>query len=143
MGLTTFSVLNGDLITGENTFKENSTVYIDEIVNNLNEAQIPFSSTYGVSCPFLFLSWHLCPLCPSIEQSQDQTTDTLIHQNHDNNPNITHMAEFLREKQVSPRLSYTRILPSGGIYGPGNYWVPVRTDLCYPCRPDARICGNG
>ncbi|KAI0766316.1 Metallo-dependent phosphatase [Irpex lacteus] len=87
-----FVVLNGDLITGENTFKENSTVYIDEIVNNLNEAQIPFSSTYG---------------------------------NHDNNPNITHMAEFLREKQVSPRLSYTRILPSGGIYGPGNYWVPV------------------
>ncbi|KAI0088747.1 Metallo-dependent phosphatase [Irpex rosettiformis] len=87
-----FVVLNGDLITGENTFKENSTVYIDEIVSNLNDAQIPFSSTYG---------------------------------NHDNNPNITHMAEFLREKLVSPHLSYTRILPSGGIYGPGNYWVPV------------------
>jgi hypothetical protein len=43
-----FRVLNGDLITGENTFKENSTVYIDEIVGNLNDAKVPFSSTYGV-----------------------------------------------------------------------------------------------
>lgn len=41
-------MLNGDLITGENTFKENSTVYIDMIVDNLNDAKIPFCSTYGV-----------------------------------------------------------------------------------------------
>ncbi|KIM42428.1 hypothetical protein M413DRAFT_18672 [Hebeloma cylindrosporum] len=40
-------VLNGDLITGENTFKENSTSLIDEIVGPLNKAKIPFSSTHG------------------------------------------------------------------------------------------------
>ena len=60
-GFHVHRVLNGDLITGENTFKENSTVYIDEIVNNLNEAQIPFSSTYGVSSLPLF-----CHLRPSL-----------------------------------------------------------------------------
>ncbi|CAL1709282.1 unnamed protein product [Somion occarium] len=42
-----FVVLNGDLITGENTFRENSTSLIDEIVAPLNEAKIPFSSTHG------------------------------------------------------------------------------------------------
>ncbi|KAK7683089.1 hypothetical protein QCA50_013762 [Cerrena zonata] len=42
-----FVVLNGDLITGENTFRENSTTLIDEIVAPLNEAKIPFSSTHG------------------------------------------------------------------------------------------------
>ena len=31
------------------TFRENSTSLIDEIVAPLNEAQIPFSSTQGVS----------------------------------------------------------------------------------------------
>ena len=31
------------------TFRENSTSLIDEIVAPLNEAQIPFSSTHGVS----------------------------------------------------------------------------------------------
>jgi len=42
-----YVALNGDLITGENTFKENSTKLIDEIVAPLNEFKIPFSSTYG------------------------------------------------------------------------------------------------
>ncbi|KAG1722224.1 Metallo-dependent phosphatase-like protein [Suillus paluster] len=42
-----YVVLNGDLITGENTFRENSTTLIDAIVAPLNEAKIPFSSTYG------------------------------------------------------------------------------------------------
>ncbi|CAN8105519.1 unnamed protein product [Discula destructiva] len=40
-------VLNGDLITGENTFKENSTNYMDEIVAPLVEAGLPWASTYG------------------------------------------------------------------------------------------------
>jgi len=39
--------INGDLITGENTFKQNSTKLIDEIVAPLNAFKIPFSSTYG------------------------------------------------------------------------------------------------
>jgi hypothetical protein len=35
------------------TFRENSTTLIDEIVGPLNKFKIPFSSTHGVS-PFLF-----------------------------------------------------------------------------------------
>ncbi|KAI0367223.1 Metallo-dependent phosphatase [Pilatotrama ljubarskyi] len=42
-----YVVLNGDLITGENTFRENSTTLIDEIVAPLNRLKIPFSSTHG------------------------------------------------------------------------------------------------
>ncbi|KAI0353413.1 Metallo-dependent phosphatase [Trametes cingulata] len=42
-----YVVLNGDLITGENTFRENSTTLIDEIVAPLNRLRIPFSSTHG------------------------------------------------------------------------------------------------
>jgi hypothetical protein len=59
-------VLNGDLITGESefdyfeglfvfirsdldTFRENSTTLIDEIVAPLNAVKVPFSSTHGVS----------------------------------------------------------------------------------------------
>ncbi|PIL27353.1 hypothetical protein GSI_10500 [Ganoderma sinense ZZ0214-1] len=42
-----YVVLNGDLITGENTFRENSTKLIDEIVGPLNELNLPFSSTHG------------------------------------------------------------------------------------------------
>ncbi|KAF6756319.1 Metallo-dependent phosphatase-like protein [Ephemerocybe angulata] len=88
-----YVVLNGDLITGENTFKENATTLIDQIVGPLNAAGVPFSSTHG---------------------------------NHDNQRNITHYEEILREQQVAP-LSYTRLAPKGvgGESGPGNYWVPV------------------
>jgi hypothetical protein len=42
-----YVVLNGDLITGEDTFLENSTSLIDEIMAPLNEARVPFSSTHG------------------------------------------------------------------------------------------------
>ncbi|KAE9398773.1 Metallo-dependent phosphatase, partial [Gymnopus androsaceus JB14] len=88
-----FVVLNGDLITGENAFKDNATLLIDRIVAPLNAFQIPFSSTQG---------------------------------NHDNQKNITHLQEILREQKVAP-LSYTRIAPPGvgGFEGPGNYWIPV------------------
>ncbi|KAK0473749.1 Metallo-dependent phosphatase [Armillaria novae-zelandiae] len=72
-----FAVINGDLITGENTFRENSTTLVDRI-------------------------------------------------NHDNQVNITHLEEIIRERQVSS-FSYTRCAPPGvgGEGGPGNYWVPV------------------
>ncbi|KAI6790582.1 Metallo-dependent phosphatase [Hortaea werneckii] len=40
-------VLNGDLITGENTFLENSTTYIDQIVAPLVQRDLPWASTYG------------------------------------------------------------------------------------------------
>ncbi|KAI2643222.1 Metallo-dependent phosphatase-like protein [Xylaria nigripes] len=40
-------VLNGDLITGDNSFLENSTVYIDQIVGPLVERNITWASTYG------------------------------------------------------------------------------------------------
>ncbi|KAH8083286.1 Metallo-dependent phosphatase-like protein [Cristinia sonorae] len=42
-----YVVLNGDLITGENGFKENATVYVDQIIAPLNKLRIPFSSTHG------------------------------------------------------------------------------------------------
>lgn len=40
-------VLNGDLITGENTYKENSSDYVDKIVAPIVEANLPWASTYG------------------------------------------------------------------------------------------------
>ncbi|KAK3689280.1 Metallo-dependent phosphatase-like protein [Podospora appendiculata] len=40
-------VLNGDLITGENTFRENSSLYIDQIVAPLVAHSLPWASTYG------------------------------------------------------------------------------------------------
>ncbi|KAN0094668.1 Metallo-dependent phosphatase-like protein [Tylopilus felleus] len=42
-----YVVINGDLITGEDTFRENSTSLIDTIVRPLNAAKVPFSSTSG------------------------------------------------------------------------------------------------
>ncbi|KAL3461214.1 Metallo-dependent phosphatase-like protein [Aspergillus heterothallicus] len=40
-------VLNGDLITGENGFLENATVYIDQIVAPLVDRGLTWASTYG------------------------------------------------------------------------------------------------
>ena len=40
-------VLHGDLITGENTFKENSTTYVDQIVGPLVKRNLTWASTYG------------------------------------------------------------------------------------------------
>lgn len=42
-----FVILNGDLITGENTFAFNSTGYVDEIVAPLVEGGYGWASTYG------------------------------------------------------------------------------------------------
>ncbi|KAJ7643115.1 Metallo-dependent phosphatase-like protein [Mycena polygramma] len=89
-----YVVFNGDLITGDYTFKENSTFLVDQILAPLIETAIPFSSTHG---------------------------------NHDNQVNITHLGEILREQKIAPHLSYTRVSPPGvgGVGGPGNYWVPI------------------
>lgn len=40
-------VLNGDLITGENTFKFNSTDYVNEIVQPMLDRKLLWASTYG------------------------------------------------------------------------------------------------
>ncbi|RAH75708.1 metallophosphoesterase family protein [Aspergillus aculeatinus CBS 121060] len=40
-------ILNGDLITGDNTFLSNATDYIDEIVAPLVDRQLLWASTYG------------------------------------------------------------------------------------------------
>ncbi|KID95346.1 Metallophosphoesterase, partial [Metarhizium majus ARSEF 297] len=40
-------VLNGDLITGENTYLENSTAYMDQIAGPLVSRGLPWASTYG------------------------------------------------------------------------------------------------
>ncbi|KAF4626705.1 hypothetical protein G7Y89_g11451 [Cudoniella acicularis] len=42
-----FVVLNGDLITGENTFLTNSTHYVDVIVTPLEQHKVRWASTYG------------------------------------------------------------------------------------------------
>ncbi|KAF7340304.1 Metallo-dependent phosphatase [Mycena venus] len=42
-----YVVFNGDLITGDYTFRENSTLLIDQIMAPLLEAQVLFSSTHG------------------------------------------------------------------------------------------------
>lgn len=42
-----FVVLNGDLITGENTYAHNATKYVDRIVEPLVRRKIPWASTYG------------------------------------------------------------------------------------------------
>ena len=42
-----FVILNGDLITGENTFAFNSTGYLDEIVTPLVQGGYRWASTYG------------------------------------------------------------------------------------------------
>lgn len=40
-------VINGDLITGENTFPDNSSHYVDQIVGPIVQKNVPWSSTYG------------------------------------------------------------------------------------------------
>lgn len=40
-------VLNGDLITGENTFRDNSTAYLHRVVAPMTELGLPWASTYG------------------------------------------------------------------------------------------------
>lgn len=41
------TVINGDLITGENTYLSNSTSYVDEIVAPLIQRDLLWASTYG------------------------------------------------------------------------------------------------
>ncbi|CAK5284827.1 unnamed protein product [Mycena citricolor] len=42
-----FVVFNGDLLTGENLFKENATKYLDQVWAPTVERNIPFASTHG------------------------------------------------------------------------------------------------
>ncbi|KAK3901354.1 hypothetical protein C8A05DRAFT_34959 [Staphylotrichum tortipilum] len=44
---TDLVVLNGDLITGENTFLENSTAYVDQLVQPLVRRNLTWASAYG------------------------------------------------------------------------------------------------
>ncbi|KAG6809314.1 hypothetical protein H0H92_000726 [Tricholoma furcatifolium] len=61
-----------------------------------------------------------------VESLPRELSSFLITANHDNQANISHYEEILREQKVAP-LSYTRLAPPGvgGFGGPGNYWVPV------------------
>jgi hypothetical protein len=40
-------VLNGDLITGDNAYLENGTIYIEQITGPLLQRHLPWASTYG------------------------------------------------------------------------------------------------
>ncbi|VBB80831.1 Putative protein of unknown function [Podospora comata] len=44
---TDFVVLNGDIITGENVYRDNGTQYIDKIAETLASRDITWGSTYG------------------------------------------------------------------------------------------------
>ncbi|KAK1776637.1 Metallo-dependent phosphatase [Copromyces sp. CBS 386.78] len=44
---TNLVVLNGDLISGENTYQENSTRYVDQIVEPMVRRGLTWASTYG------------------------------------------------------------------------------------------------
>lgn len=44
---TQLVVLNGDLITGDNIHKENSTDYLDQVVAPIVKADLPWASAYG------------------------------------------------------------------------------------------------
>ncbi|KAK4463570.1 hypothetical protein QBC42DRAFT_265528 [Cladorrhinum samala] len=44
---TSLVVLNGDLVTGENTFLHNSTHYLDQIVSPMVDRNLTWASTYG------------------------------------------------------------------------------------------------
>ncbi|UKZ74565.1 hypothetical protein TrVFT333_002235 [Trichoderma virens FT-333] len=46
-GVPQLVVINGDFITGENTFKKNSTDYVDMVVSPLVARHLPWASTYG------------------------------------------------------------------------------------------------
>ena len=41
------AVIDGDLITGENTFRENASAYVDQVVAPVEEAGLPWASVYG------------------------------------------------------------------------------------------------
>ncbi|KAF2268384.1 Metallo-dependent phosphatase [Lojkania enalia] len=41
------AVLNGDLITGEDTYSHNNTAYLDQLLGPLIQRNVPWASTYG------------------------------------------------------------------------------------------------
>jgi len=47
IGIEELTSVDGDLITGENTFLHNSTKYVDLIVESLVQRNVPWASTYG------------------------------------------------------------------------------------------------
>ncbi|KAK7701728.1 hypothetical protein SLS64_010176 [Diaporthe eres] len=104
-------VLNGDLITGENTFKENATDYVDEIVAPLVEAGLPWASTYGSEC---------VPLSPL---AHVQVADDFRRLDHDSDVNLSREAMYAREKTYANSLTGCEVNQNGA--GVSNYYLPV------------------
>ena len=92
-------VLNGDLITGENAYLENSTVYIDQIVGPLVERGLTWASTYGNHDSQYNLSRH----------------DILAHERRYQNARTSQMV-FGNESGVSNY--YLPVYPSNGGHEP-------------------------
>lgn len=103
-------VLNGDLITGENTFKENATDYVDKIVGPLVEAGLPWASTYGSE-------WTLHPLI------QLQVTHEVRWLDHDSDVNLTRKDIYAREKTYANSLTGCEVTKKDS--GVSNYYLPV------------------
>ncbi|TPX19121.1 uncharacterized protein E0L32_011194 [Thyridium curvatum] len=75
-------VLNGDLITGENTFLENSTTYVDQIVGPLVARDLTWASTYGnhdrdvnITAQGIFEREHSYPNSRTRSMVQDSAVD--------------------------------------------------------------------
>ncbi|KAJ3797657.1 Metallo-dependent phosphatase [Lentinula aff. detonsa] len=107
-----FVVLNGDLITGESRFFD-FALQTYSFPNYFSGDAFKDNATFLIDRIVAPLNAAQIPFCST-------------QGNHDNQKNITHLQEILREQQVAP-LSYTRVAPAGvgGLEGPGNYWVPV------------------
>ncbi|EFX05075.1 hypothetical protein CMQ_5337 [Grosmannia clavigera kw1407] len=76
-------VLNGDLITGESTFLENSTLYVDEIVAPLLERNLTWASTYGnddndvnILTALIYAREHMWPNSRTTSMVADASADT-------------------------------------------------------------------
>ncbi|KAJ8521806.1 hypothetical protein ONZ45_g1542 [Pleurotus djamor] len=90
-----YAVINGDLITGENTFRDNSTLLVDEIMAPFNEAKVPFSSTHG------------------------------NHDNQANITHLDEIRRELRVAPLSYTRIAPPGIGGADTEGPGNYWVPI------------------
>ncbi|KAF5354531.1 hypothetical protein D9758_011240 [Tetrapyrgos nigripes] len=100
-----YVVLNGDLITGENTFKENATTIIDQIVAPLNDLKIPFSTTQG------------------------------NHDNQNNITHLDEIKREQSVAPLSYTRTAPPGIGGDDQHGPGTYWVPVypTQDAQTPC----------
>ncbi|KAJ7059503.1 Metallo-dependent phosphatase-like protein [Mycena amicta] len=91
-----YAVINGDLITGDDTLKESSTLFMDTLLAPLIEANVPFSCSHG------------------------------NHDNHVNITHMDEiLREQLIAPLSYTRAAPLGVGGSDATTGAGNYWVPI------------------